>query len=196
MELGGADDVDAAGRVVRDVVRHAAEQEAAGAGHALVAHDDQVGLGLLGDVEDRVRRTALARVGQDLDAGLLRGAGRGFEDLVDVLLRADRVGDVRRNLVGLLAQACPPDRLEGADDVEAGARSGGRARSPGARPRRRFLSRLSRRRSDRTRTPSFAPDCARILSPRAPMPASWRYMMIVLVACLVASMVIAVVKLI
>jgi hypothetical protein len=43
--------------------------------------------------------------------------------------------------------------------------------------------------------PSFAPDCGPILSPATRMPASWRYLMIVLVACLIASMVIAVIKL-
>ena len=45
------------------------------------------------------------------------------------------------------------------------------------------------------KTLSFAPGCAPILSPDPPMPASWRYMMIVLVVCLIASMVIAIVKL-
>jgi hypothetical protein len=43
--------------------------------------------------------------------------------------------------------------------------------------------------------PSFAPDCAPILSPHRRMPASWRYLMIICVACLIASMVIAVIKL-
>ena len=47
------------------------EQEALGARHALVADDDQVGLPLLGDVEDRVGRIALAGVRMDLDPGLL-----------------------------------------------------------------------------------------------------------------------------
>ena len=88
-----------------DVVRHAAEQEPPRAGHALVADDDHVGLGLLGDVEDRVGRVALASVGVDLDPGLLRGAGGRLEDTVDVLLRADRVGDVAGDLPALLAQA-------------------------------------------------------------------------------------------
>ena len=64
--LGRADDQHRAGRVVGDLVRHRAEQEALGAGHALVADDDQVGLLLLGDVEDRVGRVALARIQVDL----------------------------------------------------------------------------------------------------------------------------------
>ncbi len=67
--LGRTDDQDAAGRVVRDLVRHGAEQEALRARHALVADHDQVGALLLGDVEDRVGRVALARVRVDvLDA--------------------------------------------------------------------------------------------------------------------------------
>ena len=60
---GSPDDQHRAGRVVGDLVRHAAEQEALGAGHALVADHDQVGVLLLGDVEDRVRRLALAGEG-------------------------------------------------------------------------------------------------------------------------------------
>ena len=60
--LGRADDQHGAGRVVGDLVRHRAQQEALGAGHALVADDDQVGVVLLGDVEDGVGRVALARV--------------------------------------------------------------------------------------------------------------------------------------
>ncbi len=43
---GRSDDDHAAGRVVRDVVRHAAEQEPAGTGHPLVADHDQVGADL------------------------------------------------------------------------------------------------------------------------------------------------------
>src|SRR4051794_32913923 len=65
----GADDQHRAGRGVRDLVRHRAEQEPPGAGHALVAHDDQVRVAFLGDVEDRVRRVALAREDLDLEAG-------------------------------------------------------------------------------------------------------------------------------
>ena len=55
---------------MRDLVRHAAEQEALGAGHSLVADDDQVGVLLFGHVEDRVRGIALARVSLDVDAVL------------------------------------------------------------------------------------------------------------------------------
>ena len=64
------DDHHAAGSVMRDLVRHAPEQEALGAGHALVADHDQVGALLLGDVEDRVGRVALARVSLHVDARL------------------------------------------------------------------------------------------------------------------------------
>ena len=45
-------------------------------------------------------------------------------------------------------------------------------------------------------SPSFAPDCAGIVSAGPPMPRSWRYMMAVLIVCLIASMVIAVIKLV
>ena len=55
-----------------DLVRHRAEQEAPRAGHALVADDDEVGLRLLGHVEDRVGGIALPRVLLDLDPGRLR----------------------------------------------------------------------------------------------------------------------------
>ena len=37
-----------------DLVGHRAEQETLGTGHPLVPHDDQIGLLLLGDIEDRV----------------------------------------------------------------------------------------------------------------------------------------------
>ena len=60
--LGRPDDHHAAGSVMGDLVRHAAEQEALRAGHALVADHDQVGALLLGHVEDRVGGVALARV--------------------------------------------------------------------------------------------------------------------------------------
>ena len=69
-----ADDHHRARRVVGDLVRDRAEQEPLGPGHALVADDDQVGGALLGDVEDRVGRVALARVDGDRDAGV---AGHG-----------------------------------------------------------------------------------------------------------------------
>ena len=75
-DSGRADDDHAAGSVMGDVVGHAAEQEAARAGHPLVADDDQVGLGLFGDVEDRVRGVPLDRVGLDLDSLLLRARPR------------------------------------------------------------------------------------------------------------------------
>jgi hypothetical protein len=39
------------------------------------------------------------------------------------------------------------------------------------------------------------PGVARILSGRVRMPPTWKYMMVVLVACLIASMVIAIVRL-
>jgi hypothetical protein len=49
------------------------------------------------------------------------------------------------------------------------------------------------------RVRAIAPGLSRILSPRprppAPMPRSWIYMMAILIACLIASMVIATIKL-
>src|SRR6185295_11864919 len=63
---GRADDEDAAGGVVRNLVRHAAEQEPLGARHALVADHDQVGPGLLGDVQDRVGGISFTRKGLGL----------------------------------------------------------------------------------------------------------------------------------
>ena len=91
--------------MVRDLVRHAPEQEALRAGHALVADDDQVGLLLLGDVQDRVGGVALAREGLDLDAVLSRPRlAASASGGLDVLARADGVRDVRGDLLPLLAQ--------------------------------------------------------------------------------------------
>ena len=90
------------------LVRHAAEQEPPRAGHALVADDDEVGALLLGDVEDRVGRVALAGVGLGLDAALARGLGGAAQRRVDVLARVDHPLHVGRGLLGLLAQ--PPAR--------------------------------------------------------------------------------------
>ena len=68
--LGRPDDHHAAGSVMGDLVRDASQQEALGSGHALVADHDQVGLLLLGHVQDRVGGVALAGVGLHLHAGL------------------------------------------------------------------------------------------------------------------------------
>ena len=81
------DDQHAAGRVVADLVGHRAEQEALGAGHALVADHDEVGAALLGHVEDGVGRIALARVGLGRHAGGLRLGRRLAQGGVDVLAR-------------------------------------------------------------------------------------------------------------
>jgi hypothetical protein len=62
--------------VVADPVRNRAQQEALGAGHALVADDDQISVALLGDVEDRVGRVARTREGLNRHAGGLRGGRR------------------------------------------------------------------------------------------------------------------------
>ena len=75
------------------------------AGHALVPDHDQVGVLLLGHIEDRVRRLALTGDGLDLDAGVVHVLGRIGERRVDVLVRAQRVLDVAGRLEPLLAQA-------------------------------------------------------------------------------------------
>ena len=73
---------------------------------------------LLGDVEDRVGRVALAREGRDLDAGASRAARPLAQRRVDVLARVDHPLQVGA------APAAPPraaarrDRLVGADDLE------------------------------------------------------------------------------
>ena len=104
-----------------DLVGHRAQQEALGAGHALVADDDEVGALLLGDVEDRVGRVALTREQRDLDALLLGHLGRGGERRVDVLARVDHPAHVVRRLRGLLAQPRRPDRREGGHDQQGRA---------------------------------------------------------------------------
>src|SRR5688500_14088757 len=70
--LGRADDVHAAVGVVGNLVRHASKEEAPGAGHPLVADDDEVCARLLGNIENRIRRRALAGMGVDLDPGFPR----------------------------------------------------------------------------------------------------------------------------
>ena len=107
--------------MVRDLVRHRAEHEALGAGHASVADDDQVRALLLGDVEDRVRGVALAGERIDLpDAG---GAGllhRLVEQREHVFPGVDHPLQVLRDLDVLVAQALWRHGL-GADDLEPGA---------------------------------------------------------------------------
>jgi hypothetical protein len=107
--------------VVGDVVRHAAEQVAAGARHPLVADHDQIGPGLFGDVEDRVGRIGLDRVRLDLDPRLLRVGGGSVEDEVDVLARPDLVLDVGRRLGQLRFDPATGGGLVGADDAERAA---------------------------------------------------------------------------
>src|SRR5579859_789356 len=87
---GRADYEHRAGRVMRDLVGHRAEQEAPSARHALVPDDDQIGVLLLGDVEDRVGGISLARVHADGHRGLARDLRSILERRVDLLARADR----------------------------------------------------------------------------------------------------------
>src|SRR5215211_357703 len=103
-----------------DLVRHAAEQEALCAGHALVAHDDEAGLLLLGDVEDGVRGVSLAGVGLDIDAALRDLLSGALEDGGDLLTRIHRPVHVLRDLLALVPQATLRDGLVGADQVDLG----------------------------------------------------------------------------
>ena len=108
LRSGRADDQHRAGRVVGDLVRHRAEQEALGAGHALVADHDQVGFPLLGDVEDRVRGIALTRVHVDRHAGLAADRRGRLERRVDVLARVDRPLQVLGRLRGVPRSGAAP----------------------------------------------------------------------------------------
>ena len=96
----------------------------------------EVGAALLGHVEDRVGRIALARVGLRRDAGGPRLLGRLAQRGVDVLARVDHPLQVAGDLLGLLAQAPGRHRLVGADDVQA--------RSQQARERDRLAHGLAR----------------------------------------------------
>src|SRR5215211_6333634 len=116
--LGGADDVNAAGRVVGDLVGHADEEEALGTRHALVADHDEVGVLLLGNIEERVGRIPLTGVRGDLDALLPGGPGGVFEGSVHILAGADGVRDVAGHLRSFAAQALPRNRLVRAYDLE------------------------------------------------------------------------------
>src|SRR5262245_8551488 len=109
---------DVAGSVVRDLVRNAAEQEPARTGHSLVPDEDEVGVVLLGDVEDRIGGIALSRMGDDLDALLLRRRRRPVEHELNVLARIDRVRDVARDPRLLLPEPGLRHRLVGAHDLQ------------------------------------------------------------------------------
>src|SRR5579875_1515066 len=102
----GPDDQHRAWRVVGDLVGNRAQQEALGAGHALVADDDEVTALLLGHVDDRVGGVALTREGLDLrDAALARELQRSLEHGQHVLSRADQPLRIARRSPALLTQA-------------------------------------------------------------------------------------------
>ena len=152
-----------------DLVRHAAEQEALGAGHALVADHDQVGVGLLGDVEDRVGRVALARRGSSTSTpSCLAGPAAASSVTLTSSRGADARGRRRRGSPapprcsrcwGTGSKALTRSRLR--------ARSASPARSPGARPRRPCRSRRCQPRCDSNRRPPSRSWCGRILSRRS-----------------------------
>ena len=136
--------------------------------------------------------------------GLGGGRGARLENGVDVLARADGVGDVARDLAALLAQAGGGNRLVGADDVES------RTAQPGQLGR--LANGLGRRigpvctyDDSLEQNPTLQSPIAlcgqyhvaRAYYPRRGrrMPPTWKYMMVVLVVCLIASMVIAITKL-
>ena len=85
-----------------DLVGDAPEEESLRPGHALVPHHDQVRLGLLRHVEERVGRVALARMGVHLDTRVSGPDGGGFEHHIHVLSRPDPVRDVGWHLPLLL----------------------------------------------------------------------------------------------
>src|SRR4051812_38990051 len=89
MSLGRADDQHRARRVVRDAVRYGAQQEPPRPGHALVPDDDQIGVALLGDVDDRVGRIPLARVRVRIHAGVAGDLRRRFQRGIDILALID-----------------------------------------------------------------------------------------------------------
>src|SRR3989442_7280392 len=95
---------------MRRLVRHAPEQEALRAGHALVADDDQIRSLLLGDVEDRVGGIALPGVGLDLPASLLDLLARVPQRGVHVLPLLDQPLQAVRPLPSLLAEALASNR--------------------------------------------------------------------------------------
>ena len=102
---------------MRDLVRHAAEQKALGAGHSLVADHDQVGVFLLGHVENRVGGIALARVSLDVHAGVAQRSGRVLERFAHVLARVDHPLQVTWHLLAFLLEAPLGHRLVGAHQV-------------------------------------------------------------------------------
>ena len=82
--------------MVADLVRHGAEQEPVGAGHALVADDDEVGAALLGDVQERGRRVALARVDRDSTPAAAISSAALAQRRLDLLAGADAPALARR----------------------------------------------------------------------------------------------------
>jgi hypothetical protein len=74
--LVGAHDEDAAGCVVGDLVRHAAQKESRRAAHALAADDHEVGVLLLGDGDQRLGGVTAARVRDGLQSVSGRGSRR------------------------------------------------------------------------------------------------------------------------
>src|SRR5438477_6306866 len=82
--LRGADDHHVAAGLMGDAVRDAAQEEAAGAGHALVADDDDVGVLLLGDAQDHVRGRAGAGMGLQVEVGP-RDGQRALERVLGLL---------------------------------------------------------------------------------------------------------------
>ena len=114
--------------MVRHLVWHAAEQEALRTGHALVADDDEVGALLLGHVEDRVGRVALAGEGLDLHARLLDLVGRVAERGLHVLTRIDRPLKVVRSVLALGAQPALRDGLVRAHHAQLGRHALGQFR--------------------------------------------------------------------
>ena len=95
--------------MVGDLVGNRAEQKSLGAGHALVAHDDEIRGLLLGHVENRVGGIALTSEDLHLlETGLRGRAPRLLEQLEHVGTRADGPLHVLRDVDALAAAARRP----------------------------------------------------------------------------------------
>ena len=98
-----------------DLVRHAPEDEALGARHPSRPHDDQVGVGVVGGVEDHLRGVAAV----DTDAHLGEADFLGDRaPAAGSLLGAGSVGDRPLDLARDIAAGAAAAVAEGADDDE------------------------------------------------------------------------------
>jgi enoyl-CoA hydratase/carnithine racemase len=83
------DDHHVAGRPMRHAVRDAARQQSAQATHSAVADDQEIGVDLLGNADDRLYGIALTRVRGGRHTNGITEGPRSLERLLDVLARID-----------------------------------------------------------------------------------------------------------